>query len=101
MQCGNCDPFSPYANLDIIISLGLGFGRLPHWYSHCQTSSWMGGTGMHGRLGMRSGLYWLLIELREDGVHDPGGQENLPVRYRDGRIFSNRTVERFDQVLHS
>jgi len=42
-----------------------------------------------------------MLELSEDLVHDSGGQQNFAMGNRLRAIAADRTVERFDQMLHA
>ena len=42
-----------------------------------------------------------LSQLREDVIHDPGSQKDLPVAYRQRRTIRDGAIEGFDQVFHA
>ena len=47
-----------------------------------------------------SSVYRLAADLAKYAIHDPRCQENVPVRYGERRVFSQRLVERSDQKVY-
>src|SRR5256884_6260460 len=62
---------------------------------------WRTKFGATGSKRVRDRLLPSQINLLEDSVHDPGGKQNLPVRYRQWRVTKDRPVERLDQIFHA
>ncbi len=60
-------------------------------------------TGMTWMQGHLSSLnVWLLVrELKENGIHDFGGQENLTIRNGHRPVLHNRQVEVLNQEFHA
>src|SRR5205809_648808 len=42
-----------------------------------------------------------IADLVEDGVHDAGGEKDLPIRNGYGRTAHDGAVEGLDQILHA
>ena len=39
------------------------------------------------------------VDLIDDGVHDPGGEQNLAVGNRYGSALADRTIKGFNEIL--